>query len=241
MRKLILITASLLIATGIFAEQKPINSPLCKFEDTEAFTGDSFCNLNFDVLGCGEATYTGAFKDSFMHGQGTIKTKGGCVFVGEMENDHLKEGTYTSPSATYTGSFVNDWMYKGKLTMSNRTFEGEFVYGGVYKTGTLTELDTGLVYTGDFGYFPEENPKYQPHGQGSFYTPDGSGYSGKFHEGLPTGKGMCTSPREGAKPCEVINGKLHVFGAESKSGWDNFFPSLFAQLLGAGAVVIIKK
>jgi hypothetical protein len=133
-------------------------NPLIQAQD--CISGD--CENGFGILKTEKMTYTGNFKEGYMHGKGEYVPK---------------------EDGSYKGDFREDFFWgKGlRSYKSGTTFNGDFKYDEPHGDGIMTYA-SGSMYKGlwQFGY---------KHGQGSSKNDEGYSYDGSYKFGNYDGLG----------------------------------------------------
>ena len=162
MRKLFLITLSLLIVSEVWSlEPCPDNQPKEKWDNCTGTVTDSSGKYSGEwkdgkTHGLGTFTYTdgakyvGVFKDSLRNGQGTYIWAGGAKYVGEWK-DNKRNGLGTL-TLTNGEKMVGEWKdskVNGQATWThgNAKYVGEWQNSTKHGHGTYT-CDDGRVYEG---------------------------------------------------------------------------------------------
>jgi len=139
---------------------------------------EDYCVLGTEVW-CGEAKYTGSFKDEMKHGYGVLQFRDGLHYKGQFQNDNISGyGVATWPEKIYEGHWKNNQKHG---------------------TGKESYAD-GRRYIGEF-----RNDKKE--GYGEFYWHNGSSFKGFFSNGKQHGEGEFTSQNGGSKKGLWENGK----------------------------------
>ena len=120
MRRIILITASLLISIGVYAlEPCPDNQPKEKWDNC---TGTATYSNGLK--------YVGEFKDGKWHGQGTLAFDGN-KYVGEFKDNKIHGyGTWTRVNGD---KYVGEWKDSKKHGQGTYTWADGDIYKGLWK------------------------------------------------------------------------------------------------------------
>lgn len=154
--------------------------------------GSYFGEVNDQGLmeGVGQATwdngakYLGSWNNGEISGTGKYIFASGGYYEGSFLNDAFSgEGVYiTQDGGKYTGTFENDQIIKGKYQSKTIIYEGEFEN---FKFSGYGFLKTkGMTYTGLFS-----NDELV---SGTVNYKDGTVFSGKLVDGVPSGYGQLT-------------------------------------------------
>jgi hypothetical protein len=166
MKRLLLVTATLIIGLSIFS-----SAVAAKTKDCREVQYKKKCIATIESTDFG--TFTGIFHRRVFKG----KTVGKNTFgeIGEIGN--------------YEGGLINEnFSGQGTLSMSdNFYYEGDFKEGQLHGTGTMYFAEALGEYSGEW-----KDSKYE--GQGTLTLADGEKYVGEWKDGNENGQGTYTWP-----------------------------------------------
>tara|TARA_B100000787_G_scaffold74742_1_gene55057 strand:+ start:1799 stop:2950 length:1152 start_codon:yes stop_codon:yes gene_type:complete len=160
-------------------------------------------------------SYTGSFKEGFMHGKGVYKWKSGGSYEGEFRENYF-EGhgiRIYKDGAKYEGGYkYNKRHGKGKITYSSgNTYMGDWQFNYKHGRGLSINKD-GYSYTGLMRFDKKE-------GKGKQKWKNGDVFIGSFKEDLREGYGEYTWPTGSTYKGNWKSGEKHGIGI-SKNKFD---------------------
>jgi hypothetical protein len=167
-------------------------TPQLEWSDWSYLTQDSFYKGEMKkgaiegrgVLISSSFIYEGHWNNNQRHGLGRLILANGDVYEGSWVNDkrHGFGVSWSNSSEGYVGDWEDD-IFHGKGTEINTrvVYEGDFVNG--------VKVGKGKFVYKDGSYYEGEVNHNAPHGYGFLVCPDGRGYVGQWKKGEMKGKG----------------------------------------------------
>ncbi|WP_195764018.1 MORN repeat-containing protein [Pseudoduganella rivuli] len=162
---------------------------------SEQYIGKPDCRiLNPHPVANESVTWSGACKDGYAHGNGTllwrVKDKDGSSYEGGLLRGrrHGEGVARHSDGTVYRGNFANGNLH-GNIRIER---ENEFAVDAIFERGQITApvsagFISGNTYTGNWG-------DSGPDGHGTMVYATGGSYTGEWQDGQMHGSGTVTYP-----------------------------------------------
>jgi len=161
----------------------------------ECISGD--CENGFGTKKWKSNSYTGTFKEGFMHGKGIFQWGG---------DGSIESGIYIAKGTRYEGEYKYSKRHgKGKITYpSGNTYVGDWQFNYKHGQGLVTNKD-GYSYTGLMKFDQEQ-------GKGKQKWKNGGVFVGAFKEGFKEGYGEYIWPSGSTYKGNWKSGEKHGIG-----------------------------